>query len=42
MALDALGVTVDIFQVDDQSHPRWRVVMRPSPVLDTGIASRYA
>jgi site-specific DNA recombinase len=42
MALDALGVTVDIFQVDDQNHPRWRVMMHPSPILDSGIASRYA
>jgi site-specific DNA recombinase len=42
MALDALGVTVDIFQVDDQHRPRWRVMMRPLPVLDSGIASRYA
>jgi site-specific DNA recombinase len=42
MALEALAVSVDVFQVDDADHPRWRVTMRPSPAADSNVVSRYA
>ncbi len=41
-ALDALGVAVEVYQVNDQQHPRWRVTMRPVPAADDHVVSRYA
>lgn len=41
MALEALAVSVDVFQVDDADHPRWRVTMRPAVSDDGNIVTRY-
>jgi site-specific DNA recombinase len=40
MALEALAVSVDVFQVDDTNHPRWRLTMRPSASGDGSFVSR--
>jgi site-specific DNA recombinase len=41
MALEALGVAVEVYQVNDETHPRWRATMRPAPVGESAIVSRY-
>jgi site-specific DNA recombinase len=41
MALEALAVSVDVFQVDDADHARWRVTMRPSVADASNVVSRY-
>jgi site-specific DNA recombinase len=42
MALEALAVSVDVFQVEDAEHPRWSVTMRPTPMKEVDIESRYS